>query len=482
MSFLSEDEGSLGERKERGVGGVDINIKEGIVVTKDGCYQASVSVKDGKIVAVGNAQALPEAKETIDANGYWILPGVVDAHFHSRVPGFPNREDFRTATMAAAAGGVTTLFDMPNSIPPVNSIEVMHQKIEIGERESCVDFGIIAGAGSDNLEQIPLLVREGVIGFKTFLHAPPQGREVEFKGLCAEHDGIVLEVMKKIADCGAFSFIHAENAQITEHLMDSFKSTGDGSIEAFFRSRPPIAEIESVSRTLCFAQETHVPLHLCHISTGGAMALISRSKEMGLNVSAETCPHYLVITEEEVKHLGPYAKNHPPVRSREDVEALWKFISDGTVDMVASDHCPYEAKEKEMGMKNIWLAPAGAPNVEWMLPLMLDQVNKGRLRLPKLVELMSENPARRFGVHPKKGTVQVGSDADMIMVDMKAKKKIRWEQMFTKGKATARLYEGREVQGLPVITMVRGKVIMKDHKMAEDIFGWGRFVRPSHQG
>ena len=457
---------------------VDINIKEGLVVTKDGCYQGSVSVKNGKIVAVGNAQALSEAKETIDANGYLILPGVVDAHFHSRVPGFPNREDFGTASMAAAAGGVTTFLDMPNSIPPVNSIEVMHKKIENGEKESCIDFGIIAGAGSDNLEQIPLLAKEGVIGFKTFLHAPPQGREVEFKGLCAEHDGIVLEVMKRIADCNAISFIHAENAQITQYLMDSFKLRGDCSVEAFFRSRPPIAEIESVSRTLCFAAETRVPLHLCHISTGGAMALISRAKEMGLNVSTETCPHYLVITEEEIKHLGPYAKNHPPVRSREDVEALWKFISDGTVDMVASDHCPYEAKEKEAGLKDIWLAPAGAPNVEWMLPLMLDQVNKGRLLIEKLVELLCENPARRFGVYPKKGIIQVGSDADIVVVDMKAWKKITWEQMFTKGKATARIYEGREVQGFPVMTMVRGKTIMKEHKMRDEIFGWGRFVRP----
>jgi dihydroorotase-like cyclic amidohydrolase len=166
------------------------------------------------------------------------------------------------------------------------------------------------------------------------------------------------------------------------------------------------------------------------------------------------------------------------VRSREDVEALWKFISDGTVDMVASDHCPYEAKEKEAGLKDIWLAPAGAPNVEWMLPLMLDQVNKGRLLIEKLVELLCENPARRFGVYPKKGIIQVGSDADIVVVDMKAWKKITWEQMFTKGKATARLYEGREVQGLPVMTIVRGKIIMKKHKMSEDIFGWGRFVRP----
>jgi allantoinase len=457
---------------------VDVNVTDGLIVTRDGSFRGSISVHSGKIAAFGDAKILPKAKETIDATGYLILPGLVDPHFHSRVPGFPNREDFRTASMAAAAGGVTTFLDMPNSIPPINSIEVLKEKIDIGEKESCMDFGIIAGGGSDNLNQIPLLAKEGVVGFKTFLHAAPQGREAEFKGLCAEHDGVLLDVLKTVARSESISFIHAENAQITQFLMDGFKSKGDCSVEAFFLSRPPIAEIESVSKTLCFAAETHVPLHLCHISTGGAMELIKHWKEKGLNVSAETCPHYLVLTQDEIQHLGPYAKNHPPVRGKKDVEALWKFISDGTVDMVGSDHCPYEAKEKEAGLKDIWAAPAGAPNVEWMLPLMLDQLNKGKLSIQKLVELMCENPARRFRLFPKKGIIQVGSDADLVIVDMKAKKRISWEQMFTKGKATARLYEGREIQGLPVMTMVRGRIVFRRGKIEEGSLGWGKFVRP----
>lgn len=208
------------------------------------------------------------------------------------------------------------------------------------------------------------------------------------------------------------------------------------------------------------------------------MELITYWKERGLNVSAETCPHYLVLTQEDIQHLGPYAKNHPPVRGKEDVEALWEYILHGGVDMVGSDHCPYEEKEKEAGVDDIWLAPAGAPHVEWMLPLMLDQVNKGRISIQKLVELSSENPARRFGLYPKKGTIQVGSDADLVIVDLKAKKRITREQMFTKGKATARLYEGREIQGLPWMTIVRGKAIMRNGKISEETSGWGKFVRP----
>jgi dihydroorotase-like cyclic amidohydrolase len=146
--------------------------------------------------------------------------------------------------------------------------------------------------------------------------------------------------------------------------------------------------------------------------------------------------------------------------------------------MVGSDHCPYEEKEKEAGVNDIWLAPAGAPHVEWMLPLMLDQVNQGRISIQKLVELSSENPARRFGLYPKKGTIQVGSDADLVIVDLKAKKRLTREQMFTKGKATARLYEGKEIQGLPWMTIVRGKAIMRNGKISEETSGWGRFVRP----
>jgi len=459
------------------MGQVDLNIESGLVVTREGSFKGSISVDHGKIVAIGDSRVLPKAKETIDAEGYLVLPGLVDPHFHSRVPGFPNREDFQTASMAAAAGGVTTFLDMPNSIPPINSVQAMREKIEIGERECCVDFGIIAGAGSDNLDQISPLSREGVIGFKTFLHGPPEGREVEFKGLCVGNDGVLLEVLRRIARSGSISLIHAENSQMTQYLMDHFRSKGDCSVEAFFTSRPPIAEIESVSKTLCFAAETKVALHLCHISTGGGMELIRYWKERGVNVSAETCPHYLVLTQEEVQHLGPYAKNHPPVRGREDVEALWEYISNGCVDMIGSDHCPYEAKEKEAGLKDIWLAPAGAPNVEWMLPLMLDQVNKGRISIHKLVEMTSENPARRFRLYPRKGAIQIGSDADLVIVDLKAKRKISRDQMFTKGRETARLYEGREVQGVPLMTIVRGRVIFRHSKVDEDAFGWGKVVR-----
>jgi dihydroorotase-like cyclic amidohydrolase len=145
--------------------------------------------------------------------------------------------------------------------------------------------------------------------------------------------------------------------------------------------------------------------------------------------------------------------------------------------MIGSDHCPYEAKEKEAGLNDIWLAPAGAPNVEWMLPLMLDQVNKGRISIHKLVEMTSENPARRFRLYPRKGAIQIGSDADLVIVDLKAKRRISRDQMFTKGRETARLYEGREVQGAPLMTLVRGRVILRNRKIDEDVFGWGKFVR-----
>jgi len=459
---------------------VDLNIQNGLIVANDRRFRGSISVHQGKILAIGDRQVLPEARETIDAEGFLVIPGLVDPHFHSRVPGFPNREDFRTASMAAAAGGVTTFLDMPNSVPPVNSVEVMREKIEIGERESCVDFGIIAGAGSDNLNQIPLLSKEGVVGFKTFMHAPPEGRESEFKGLCAENDGVLLDVLKEIAQSDSISLIHAENAQITQYLMDNLKSKGLRSTEAFFMSRPPLAEIEAVSRTLCFAEETKVALHLCHISTGGAMGIISRWKDRGLNVSAETCPHYLVLTQEDVQHLGPYAKGHPPIRGRKDVEELWEYISNGCVDVVGSDHCPYELKEKEVGWDDIWLAPAGTPHVELMLPLMLDQANRGRITIEKMVAILSENAVKRFHLYPRKGAIQVGSDADLVLIDPKAKRKVSRKQMFTKAKETARLYEGREVQGWPFMTIVRGKVIMRDGKIAENAFGWGRFVGPDH--
>ena len=456
---------------------VDLNIHSGLIATKHGNFKGSISINQGRIVAIGGRKTLPDARETIDAEGFLILPGVVDPHFHSRVPGFPEREDFFTATMAAAAGGVTTLMDMPVSIPPINSVQTMREKIEICEKLACVDFCIIAAAGSDNMGDISLLSKEGVVGFKTFLHAAPEGRESEFKGLCAENDGILLDLMNEIARSGSLSLIHAENSQITRHLMDNFKSKGICSMDAFFNSRPPIAEIESVSRTISFAAETNVALHLCHMSTGGAMELIKKGKEEGVNISAETCPHYLLLTREEVRPLGPYGKIHPPMREGEDIEKLWEAISNGVLDMVCSDHCPYEAKEKEAGVYDIWKAPAGSPNVELMLPAMLDQVSRGRISIGKVIEILSENAARRFRLYPKKGVIQVGSDADLVLVDLKKKRKVSRDQMFTRAREIARIFEDRELQGWPYMTIVRGKVIMKNGKFIEDAAGWGRFVR-----
>ncbi len=197
---------------------VDLNIHSGLIAGRDGNYKASLSIHVGKIVVIGDPGALPSSRQTIDADGLIVLPGVIDPHFHSRVPGFPEREDFRTATMTAAAGGITTLMDMPVSIPPVNSVEIMQQKIELCENLACVDFCIIAAAGADNLGEIAGLSKEGSVGFKTFLHAPPEGREVEFKGLCAENDGILLDIFEEIDRSAAISFIHAENSKIIQHL------------------------------------------------------------------------------------------------------------------------------------------------------------------------------------------------------------------------------------------------------------------------
>jgi dihydropyrimidinase/allantoinase len=213
------------------------------------------------------------------------------------------------------------------------------------------------------------------------------------------------------------------------------------------------------------------------MSTGGAMEAIKRGKEQGIDVSAETCPHYLLLTQEDVLPLGPYGKIHPPMRDRVNIEALWKALSKGVLDMVCSDHCPYEAKEKEAGLDDIWKAPAGSPNVELMLPAMLDQVNRGRISLGKMIEVLSENAAKRFGLYPRKGTIQVGSDADLVLVDPSLKRTVSRKQMFTKAREIARIFEGKELQGWPITTVVRGHVVIEKGHFSGEAFGKGRFVR-----
>lgn len=446
---------------------VDIVIGGGRVATPYGLVEASIGVDDGKVVSITKGALAPEADRVVDAGGRLILPGMIDMHVHFRDPGFPEREDFETGTRAAAAGGVTTVADMPNTVPSVTSVEALEEKKGIAERKALIDFALIGGAGALRRETLVSLAEGGVAAFKTFMIA-------RFEELAAS-DGQMLENFTAIAQTRRPCLIHAENEDIVSRWREKAKALGRRDPIAHSEFRPPIAEVEATMRTILLAEETAVHLHICHMTAKGAVDILGWAKGRGINVTGETSPNYLLLTADVMKRLGPYAKIDPPLRGPDDQRRLWEALRDGTLDVLASDHAPYTEEEKERGWEDIFEAPSGGVAVETALPLMLDRVNRGDLRLERLVEVFSTNPAKILGLYPRKGAIRIGADADLIVVDMRRDFTIRGESLHSKQRKTP--FEGYRGRGLPLMTIVRGEVVMEDGEVRGRP-GYGEFQRP----
>ncbi len=455
---------------------VDLLIRGGVVVDSEKEYRADVAIKDGRIVGI--ADGIPvQADRVVDASNRYVIPGLVDSHVHIRYPGNPDREDFATGTRAAAAGGVTTIIEHPISVPAVSSAEILKARREACAPGAYVDYAFLGAAGEDNLEDIPELARSGVVGFKTFLHAAPPGREREFEGLTATTDGGLYEVMKTVASTDLPEIIHAESDSIVNYYIERMKAEGRGDIFAHLDSRPVISEIVSAAGALEMARDAGTRLIVAHISGGSVAEYLADARLRGYEVTVETCPHYLFLSRDDVEPLGPFAKINPPIRPQSEVEGLWEAIGDGTIDFVGSDHGPFLVSEKEAGWEDMWTCPAGAVGLETTLPLFLDAVNAGRLTLSEMVWLLSEGAAREFGLWPRKGCLAPGADADVLVVNMDRDDKIDRETMFTKAADAARLYDGRSVVGTLELTVVRGEVVYDDGNIV-GTEGFGRMVTP----
>lgn len=426
-----------------------------------------MAVRNGTVVAIAADESLPPAAETIDGGGHHLLPGVIDGHVHFRDPGLTQKEDFLTGSRAAARGGVTTVLDMPNTQPPVETGELLEAKAaHLGSR-SLIDYGLICVITDRNLDRIEELARAGAIAYKIFL-GPTTG------DLPCPDDGGIVEAMRTIAGTGRPLGVHAENPDIVAAATARLKAQGRTDPAAHALARPAIAEAESVQRMILFAQATGARLHIFHMSAKEAVELVRRGKSDGIKVTAETCPHYLTLTAEDMPRLGPVSKINPPLRGAPDVEALWDGLGDGTVDFVVTDHAPHTLEEKTRPV--IWDNASGASSVQFLLPLMLEQVARGRLTLGDLARLLAEAPARMYGLYPRKGVIAVGSDADLTLVDLARRAPIRAAEMENRVKLTP--YDGVECRGWPVLTLVRGRAVMRDGKVV-GAPGHGRFLRPA---
>lgn len=455
----------------------DVRVVNGTLVTPGGQVRADLGIADGTIVGQYAPGETPDAGRTIDAAGLLVLPGIVDAHFHCRAPGHPEREDFGSGTRAAAAGGATTVLEMPIADPGVHDGEVLRARRELGEAQAYVDFGLYGGGGASEPE-IRSMAEAGAIAYKIFLHAAPHGREREFAGLTVTDTRSLYRAFRWIAPTGLPCAVHSEDDDLIEERTAELRASGEVGPGAHHASRPDFVEAIAVSKVLLLAEELGVRLHLPHISTARSVELVKAARARGQGVSLETCPHYLLANSEDVEGLGAFAKINPPIRPESDRAALWQAIRDGVVDIVASDHAPYTAEEKQRGRAAIFDAPSGSAGVETMAPGILDRALAGEITLEHAVSLLSERPARLFDLYPRKGSLRPGADADLVLFDPAATWTVDRSRFFTKSREAARLFDGRTFQGRIRTTVLRGEPVY-DNGQIVGRPGYGRFLTPT---
>ena len=460
-------------------GDFDLLITGGQIVTPDKVISGSIGVTDGKIAQLCGPDETPAARARLDARGLHILPGLIDTHVHIRAPARPDREDFVSGTSAAAAGGITTILEMPISNPPVNSAAVLTRRMAQLQPHALIDFGLYGSISPDNMAEIPLMAEAGAIAFKTFMTDPPPGRADEFVGLCCPDPTGLHDLMEEVAKTPLLHCFHCEHAGLLALFLAKVRASGEVTGMAHARSAPPIVEDLAVASLLVFAERLRSRVQIVHLSSFKAAQLAREAKARGVDVSVETCPQYLFLTMEALAKHGPFAKCNPALRTAEEVAQLWPYLLDGTIDLIGSDHSPYVESEKAIGQDDIFRATAGVPGLESMLPLMLTAVNQGRLTLPALTRLMSLNAARRFRL-PTKGQIQSGLDADLTLVDMNAEWSFDRHQTFSKGGINMHAYHGLPMRGQVRATLVRGTVVFQDGQVAAKP-GHGQCLRPAMQ-
>ncbi len=455
----------------------DTIIVNADVVTENGIQAMDIALTDGKIAALVTRGTSLEATETIDAAGMLLLPGAIDIHFHCRAPAYPQRGDFATETRAAAAGGVTTIFEMPISKPCCATGDIFRARKKLGEENCYVNFGLYAAPGLLDRDEIADMVNEGAIGFKIFMTGAPAGRDDEFEGLCLPDVPELYQALKLVAETGLVCAVHAENNQLLEWHTDQLKAAGRNDVPAHGESRPPHVEALAVATLLSLNETAGVNLHIAHLSSKETLEVFRRFKATGSTASAETCPHYLLFTEADLERVGPYAKINPPLRQLEDQEAIWEGVLDGTLMAVTTDHSPFTVEEKERARTDIWRTPPGAPGVEELVLGMMDAALKGKMSINKAVELISTNGAKRFGIYPQKGAIIIGADADLVIYDTQATTTISADMLFSQARECDKLYEGMTFQGKILRTLVHGKTVFENGQITGQP-GWGKFVRP----
>ncbi|GIN21765.1 MAG TPA: allantoinase AllB [Bacillus bacterium] len=457
---------------------MDLILKNALIPQGDRKVKTNILVDNGKIVGFTSALNGLSADRVIDIKENLVVPGCIDPHTHFMDPGFTHRETFTTGTRSAAAGGVTTHIDMPCcSKPSVRDAESFHKKLAPLKDQAYIDFAFWGGMTGEDvreglLDNIHPQIDEGVVAFKVYMTpSVPTFPKVS--------DAEMLEIFSHIAPTGMPIGVHAENYDICTFYSEKLKKEGRLDGPAWAEARMALAEKTAIQLIISFAEATGARVHVVHMSTKEGVELVRAAKKRGVKVTAETCPHYLMLNaEDSMSERGTFAKIAPPLREKEDNIVHWQGLADGTIDFVGTDHAPYEiATEKDAPDSTIWNSFPGIPGVETMVPILVSEgLNKGRLSLSRFVEVTSRNAAIHFGIYPKKGALEIGSDADFTVIDLEREYTI--DEQKTESMAKYNPLHGLQLKGKPIQTIVRGRVVYdEDNGGIVGEAGYGQYVK-----
>ena len=448
-------------------------IRGGTLVTDNALVRTDLLVQGERIVGIEQDASAHAADRTIDATGLLVLPGGVDAHVHARDPDEPLIEGFHTATMAAAAGGITTIIEMPQAAPLAADGDSFRVRREAAEHNTVIDvamYGAVVG-GKTTPDDLLAMRAAGAIAFKAFMVGGSAG-------MTPVSDSDIMQTLEALRDTGMIFTVHAENADLVANGIRRMREAGAVDPLAHARSRPAPYEAEAVQRAIFLAEVTGGRLHIAHASCQLALEFIQAAKARGVHVTAETCPQYLVMDVSDLARKGGFARCAPPLRTRGDVEAMWRGLADGSLDFVCSDHCGYTTESKEAGWANIFDAPQGLSVIQHMLPVVYDAaINVRGWSWPDIVRRTATAPAQLFGLAPRKGSLAIGADADIVLYDPNAEATVTREGLLTRQKWSA--FEGKTYRGRVVSTLVRGRDVFRDGEIVVDA-GNGRFLTPEY--
>jgi allantoinase len=462
---------------------VRLRLRGGTLITSHGQFAADVVCADGSIVEIGAADD-QAVDDEIDARGLLVFCGFIDPHVHSRDPGSTHKEDFAHSTRAAAAGGITTILEMPNAIPPVTSADILEQRAAQHSQVAHVDFGLWGLAlGAENLTDIAGLFASGAVAVKLFwgyaLHRQTRTLVYNLADAAAADliqppvSGDVLALCREVARVGGLLGAHCEDRGIIDNAEQDL-GHAIATYAELLQARPDTAEAVSIAIAAELSAATGCRFHVVHTSSRSGIQAVRRAQAEGVRLTAETCPHYLNFSDADFAELGVAMKVYPPIRTAADRRALWAAVQDGTVASIGSDHAPHTLAEKALGLDS---APAGMLGVETLGGVMVDAMLGGRLAPERLAWVLSESTARLYGLYPRKGLLHVGADADFTLVDPNGTTVVDQARLHSKQPLSA--WHGRSLQGAIRLTLLRGKVVARDGEPAG--VARGRFVRAVHR-